>query len=78
MTASVLEFGSDAFSREMLHICPMRSAAAYLEAFEQMRQGVFEGPEGRPWTNGIINLRVRRTDRLADWLAEYRRAGRLK
>ena len=43
------------FAREILHICPSRGVASYLEAEEQFNRKVLLTDE---YYNGIINVRV--------------------
>lgn len=50
--------GEDAFTREVLHWCNLKSHANYLEAREQMDRRVLENPD--KYYNGIINVRVSR------------------
>ena len=40
LNADVLELGEDQFTREILHYCPSRGVASYLEAKEQFERGV--------------------------------------
>lgn len=47
--------GKDNFTREILHICPSRGVASYLEAAEQFKRKVLLTDE---YYNGIINVRV--------------------
>jgi hypothetical protein len=55
LNADVLELGSENFTREILHFCPSRGIASYLEAREQFERRVLETDE---YYNGIINVRV--------------------
>ena len=55
LQADVLELGEDKFTREILHICPSRGVASYLEAEEQFNRKVLLTDE---YYNGIINVRV--------------------
>ena len=53
---SVVEkLGEEKFTREILHYCPSRGVASYLEAREQFERRVLETDE---YYNGIINVRV--------------------
>ena len=51
----IQELGEDKFTREILHLCPSRGVASYIEAKEQFDRGVLETDE---YYNGIINVRV--------------------
>ena len=51
----VEELGQENFTREILHICPSRGIASYLEAREQFERRVLETDQ---YYNGIINVRV--------------------
>jgi len=55
LNADVLELGEDNFIREIIHICPSRGIASYLEAREQFERRVLETDD---YYNGIINVRV--------------------
>jgi hypothetical protein len=55
LNADVLELGAENFTREILHFCPSRGIASYLEAREQFERRVLETDE---YYNGIINVRV--------------------
>jgi len=50
--------GPENFKREILHLCPNKGTASYLEAKEQFANLVLEQPE--LWYNAIINCRVHR------------------
>jgi hypothetical protein len=47
--------GEDKFIREILHFCPSRGVASYLEAQEQFEREVLLSDD---YYNGIINVRV--------------------
>ena len=47
--------GEDKFIREILHFCPSRGIASYLEAREQFERRVLETDN---YYNGIINVRI--------------------
>ena len=49
------KYGEDNFIREILHICPSRGVASYLEAKEQFDRNVLLTDN---YYNGIINVRV--------------------
>ena len=55
LNADVETLGEDTFTREILHYCPSRGIASYLEAREQFERRVLETDE---YYNGIINVRV--------------------
>ena len=55
LNTDVLTLGEDKFTREIIHICPSRGIASYLEAREQFERRVLETDE---YYNGIINVRV--------------------
>lgn len=49
--------GSDAFYREILHLCMSKGEMSYLEAKEQFDRGVLLSDE---YYNGIINCKIHR------------------
>lgn len=49
--------GSDAFHREILHLCMSKGEMSYLEAKEQFDRGVLLSDE---YYNGIINCKIHR------------------
>ena len=51
----VAQLGHDNFTREILHYCPSRGIASYLEAREQFERRVLEKDD---YYNGIINVRI--------------------
>lgn len=51
----VEKYGEDNFIREILHVCPSRGVASYLEAKEQFDRDVLLTDD---YYNGIINVRV--------------------
>lgn len=51
----VAQLGEDKFTREILHMCPSRGVASYMEAKEQFDRNVLLTDE---YYNGIINVRV--------------------
>ena len=55
LNADVELLGKENFTREIIHICPSRGIASYLEAREQFERKVLETDE---YYNGIINVRV--------------------
>jgi len=55
LKADVIELGEDSFTREILHLCPSRGVASYLEAQEQFERKVLLTDD---YYNGIINVRV--------------------
>ena len=68
LNADVEQLGEDNFTREILHYCPSRGIASYLEAREQFERRVLETDE---YYNGIINVRVGGSDKLKQALLEY-------
>lgn len=55
LNADVERIGAVNFTREILHFCPSRGIASYLEAREQFERRVLESDN---YYNGIINVRV--------------------
>ena len=55
LKADVAKYGEENFIREILHICPSRGVASYLEAREQFEREVLLTDD---YYNGIINVRV--------------------
>lgn len=55
LNEDVAVLGAEKFRREILHYCPSRGVASYLEAKEQFDRRVLETDE---YYNGIINVRV--------------------
>ena len=55
LKADVEKLGKDKFTREILHFCPSRGVASYLEAQEQFDRKVLLTDE---YYNGIINVRI--------------------
>ena len=55
LTRDVVALGIENFTREILHFCPSRGIASYLEAREQFERRVLETDD---YYNGIINVRV--------------------
>ena len=51
----VAELGEEHFVREILHFCPSRGIASYIEAREQFEREVLLSDD---YYNGIINVRV--------------------
>jgi len=60
--------GKDKFTREILHYCPSRRVASYLEAREQFERRVLETDD---YYNGIINVRVGGSKLLKEALKNY-------
>ena len=50
-----LKLGEHRFTREILHYCPSRGVASYIEAQEQFDRKVLETDD---YYNGIINVRI--------------------
>jgi hypothetical protein len=55
LQADVEALGDDNFTREILHFCPTRGIASYIEAREQFERKVLLSDD---YYNGIINVRV--------------------
>ena len=51
----VEKYGEKSFVREILHLCPSRGVASYLEAKEQFERKVLLTDD---YYNGIINVRI--------------------
>ena len=64
----VLRLGEHRFTREILHYCPSRGVASYLEAQEQFERKVLETDE---YYNGIINVRIGGSKILRESLKKY-------
>ena len=73
LNADVLELGEDKFTREIIHICPSRGIASYLEAREQFERRVLETDD---YYNGIINVRVGGSKVLKEHLNETKSSGK--
>jgi hypothetical protein len=69
LNADVELLGKDKFTREIIHICPSRGIASYLEAREQFERRVLETDD---YYNGIINVRVGGSTILKEHLKKYR------
>jgi len=67
LKADVAEFGEENFTREILHFCPSRGVASYLEAKEQFDRQVLLTDE---YYNGIINVRVGGSEILREALSK--------
>lgn len=63
----VVKYGEDNFIREILHICPSRGVASYLEAREQFERKVLLTDD---YYNGIINVRVGGSEILKEHLSK--------
>ena len=55
LNEDVITLGEHTFTREILHYCPTRGIASYIEAQEQFERKVLLTDE---YYNGIINVRV--------------------
>jgi glucose-6-phosphate isomerase len=55
LKSDVERLGSENFTREIIHFCPSRGVASYLEAAEQFSRKVLETDD---YYNGIINVRI--------------------
>lgn len=64
----VAALGPEKFTREILHYCPSRGVASYLEAREQFERRVLETDD---YYNGIINVRVGGSKLLKEALKNY-------
>ena len=64
----VLRLGEHRFTREIIHYCPSRGVASYLEAQEQFERKVLETDE---YYNGIINVRIGGSKILRESLKKY-------
>ena len=64
----VLRLGEHRFTREILHYCPSKGVASYLEAQEQFERKVLETDE---YYNGIINVRIGGSKILREALKKY-------
>ena len=71
LNADVLELGTENFTREILHFCPSRGIASYLEAREQFERRVLETDL---YYNGIINVRVGGSNILKEHLKKIPKA----
>ena len=64
----VLRLGEHRITREILHYCPSRGVASYLEAQEQFERKVLETDD---YYNGIINVRIGGSKILRESLKKY-------
>lgn len=67
LKADVELLGENNFTREVLHFCPSRGIASYLEAREQFERRVLETDE---YYNGIINVRIGGSNILKEHLSK--------
>jgi hypothetical protein len=65
LNADVEQLGPENFTREILHFCPSRGIASYLEAKEQFERKVLETDD---YYNGIINVRIGGSNILKEYL----------
>lgn len=65
LKSDIEQLGSENFTREILHFCPSRGIASYLEAREQFERRVLETDD---YYNGIINVRIGGSNILKDYL----------
>jgi hypothetical protein len=65
LNADVEQLGPENFTREILHFCPSRGIASYLEAREQFERKVLETDD---YYNGIINVRIGGSSILKEYL----------
>ena len=68
LKADVEKYGEKSFTREILHVCPSRGVASYLEAQEQFERKVLLTDD---YYNGIINVRVGGSKILREALNKY-------
>lgn len=59
LQADVQRLGEDSFTREIIHLCPNKGTANYLEAKEQFTRGVLENKD--LWYNSWISVKVMRS-----------------
>jgi Putative endonuclease segE, GIY-YIG domain len=69
LKADVELLGPENFTREILHFCPSRGIASYLEAREQFERRVLETDD---YYNGIINVRIGGSNILKEHLKNIR------
>jgi len=69
LKADVEQLGPENFTREILHFCPSRGIASYLEAREQFERRVLETDD---YYNGIINVRIGGSNILKEHLKNIR------
>jgi hypothetical protein len=65
LKSDVEKLGPENFTREILHFCPSRGIASYLEAREQFERRVLETDD---YYNGIINVRIGGSNILKEYL----------
>jgi hypothetical protein len=65
LKADIFALGNENFSREILYFCPTRGAASYLEMVEQVNRKVLESDE---YYNGIINVRIKKSKSLVEFI----------
>ena len=65
LKSDVENLGCESFTREILHFCPSRGLASYLEAREQFERKVLETDD---YYNGIINVRIGGSNILKEYL----------
>lgn len=69
LKSDVEKLGEENFTREILHFCPSRGIASYLEAREQFERKVLETDD---YYNGIINVRIGGSNILKEHLKTIR------
>lgn len=69
LKADIERLGEENFTREILHFCPSRGIASYLEAREQFERRVLETDD---YYNGIINVRIGSSNILKEHLKSIR------
>jgi hypothetical protein len=75
LKADVAALGSKNFTREILHFCPSKGVASYLEMFEQVKRNVLSSDD---YYNGIIDVRIGSSKILKEFLIEMEQSGKLK
>lgn len=66
--------GKENFTREILYFCKTKAELSYMELIEQIKRSVLESDE---YYNGIINVRIGKSDSLKKSLIEHRNLGNL-
>lgn len=65
LNQDVAHLGAEKFRREILHYCPSRGVASYLEMLEQVKRNVLASDD---YYNGIINVRISSSEALRETL----------
>lgn len=69
LKSDIEKLGEENFTKEILHFCPSRGIASYLEAREQFERKVLETDD---YYNGIINVRIGGSNILKEYLKTIR------